>query len=112
MHVTGQLDLHPLVVQSVGVLIGSPLSIVGKLPGRSAGEVQMLWTTADEQRLDQRLRDLLVLDEPLERAIRTLHEVDGIGKLIICHAVERVLGRSATEAKRSVNRACPSKLIE
>jgi hypothetical protein len=29
----GQLDPQPLVVQSVGVLIGSPSSIVGKLPG-------------------------------------------------------------------------------
>ena len=67
-----------------------------------------MWTSLDESRLDGRLRELLVVDSKLEHAIRTLHASDGVGLLFICHAVERVVGLSALEAKRSVISACPS----
>jgi len=71
-----------------------------------------MWTRFDDDRLDQRLRELLSDHVQLDMAIRTMHTVDRIGKLHLCHAVERVASVSPLEAKMAVARACTHDHLE
>jgi hypothetical protein len=67
--------------------------------------MRMNWSLADDARVEQRLRALLTEGQSLEQAIRTLHEQDGYGALLLCPSVERVAEVSAAEAKQLVVRA-------
>jgi hypothetical protein len=66
---------------------------------------KMLWTPSDDRRVAQRLRDLLGEGHQIESAIRALHQVDKIGALFLCPAVEQITGLPSAEAKRLVVRA-------
>lgn len=71
-----------------------------------------MWTRTDDDRLDQRLRSLLAEDLQLAAAIHAIHTLDGMGKLHLCHAVQRVTGMSQLEAKKVVTIACSSESTE
>ncbi len=64
-----------------------------------------MWTAADDQRIEARLRELISDGQELEPAIRTLHQADGLGALFICRAVERVAGLDPHATQRLVVRA-------
>ncbi len=65
----------------------------------------MLWTPADDSRVEQRLRELVAGGQTFDEAIRALHRQDRVGTLFLCRAAERVSGLVPREAKRLVVRA-------
>lgn len=64
-----------------------------------------IWGKTDTERVEQRLRDLMVSGCSVEEAVQAIHRDDGVGALFICPAVEAVAGLSPLEAKRLVVRA-------
>lgn len=70
-----------------------------------------MWTRIEDDRLDQRLRSLLADGRKLCAVIQAVHTLDGIGKLHLCHSVERVTGMRPIEAKKVVTLACSSENI-
>jgi hypothetical protein len=48
------------------------------------------WTDTDNDRVIERLRDLLGQGQSIEEAIASLHRLNGIGLLLLCPAVETI----------------------
>jgi hypothetical protein len=64
--------------------------------------MRVMWTPADDRRVELRLRQLLSDGRKIEEAIRILHQGDGMGALLICPVVEKVVGLPPIEAKQLV----------
>jgi len=71
-----------------------------------------MWTRIEDDRIDQRLRSLLADGWQLSAVFQALHTLDGIGKLHLCHSVERITGIRPIEAKKVVTLACSSESIK
>jgi len=62
----------------------------------------MLWTEADDRRIERHFRELLAKGRTPAEAVRSLHHEEGIGALLLCGPLARVTGLSALEARQVV----------
>jgi hypothetical protein len=65
----------------------------------------MMWTPNDQKKIDERLRSLLAQGLTIDEAVLHLHQIEGIGLLILLPSIVTVAEVEKSEAMRLLVRS-------